>query len=109
MWSCTYLSSFSTLVSFFPASLSSATTSLDTAASRFSEILRDRWGGGSRKEERGEEERKKEGKRGVIGEGKKGGGKVKGEREDGGEGREDGGERRVERGKVKGIHVRSTC
>ena len=35
----TYLSSFSALVSFFPVALSSATTSLDTAASRFSEIL----------------------------------------------------------------------
>ena len=57
-----YLSSFSTLVSFFPASLSSATTSLATAASRFSEILRDRQGGRSRKEGRREEERKKEGR-----------------------------------------------
>lgn len=35
----THLSSFSALVSFFPEALSSATTSLDTAASRFSEIL----------------------------------------------------------------------
>ena len=60
-----YLSSFSTLVSFFPASLSSATTSLATAASRFSEILRDRQGEVERREEA------KEGKRGVIGEGKK--------------------------------------
>jgi len=35
----THLSSFSALVSFFPEALSSATTSFDTAASRFSEIL----------------------------------------------------------------------
>ena len=47
-------------MSFFPTSLSSATTSLDTAASRFSEILRDRRGGGRRKEGRGGEKRGKE-------------------------------------------------
>lgn len=66
-------------MSFFPISFSSATTSLDTAASRFSEIL-----GGRREEEkkgRRGEENKKEGGKGKKGSSERGRGRERKERD----------------------------
>ena len=66
-------------MSFFPISFSSATTSLDTAASRFSEIL------GCRREEekkgRRGEENKKEGGKGKKGSSERGRGRERKERD----------------------------